>query len=439
MSDRVRLHGFIDRPDAAGLHATPHPDKAISQRATIVAALAEGVSRISNLADCNDVMRNLACLVDLGVELESNGSGDVEIRGRVPAAITRQGVVLDAGNSATTARFLTAVVAATGAEVVITGNAALRRRPMAEVVTPLRALGADITGIGPDGRLPIRVRGRALTGGAAHVEVDSAQPVSAALLAAAMAGGPSVVHRRVPARDHTERLLRWTGVEITESPRRLEVRPGPWKPFELRVPGDPSGAAYLAAVHLASAHRNRPLLLREVCTNPRRTGFFKILRAMGVEVELSAEHDLGPESVADISVRAVGPLQAVSISDPALVQSAIDELPMIAALAAAAEGETRIEKAAELRDKDTDRIATTVAVLGQFGVRARPTHDGLVVLPSPLRAPERVQLPNDHRLVFAGIVLALLAGAHTELQGVGAVNTSYPEAINELRRWVVLE
>lgn len=438
-SDRIHLCGVQDQPGTDPFTVVPHADKAISQRATIVAAVGRGVSRLSNLADCRDLLRNLDCLADLGVDIRPIGDDAVEIHGRGAEAITSSCLTLDVDNSATTARLLAAMVAATNADVTITGNAALRLRPMAEVVGPLHSLGANIANIGPNGHLPIRVRGRPLSGGSARIDVDSAQPVSAALLAAALAQGPSMINRRVAARDHTERLLRWVGVEVEETPLVLRVQPKMWGPFSLRIPGDPSGAAFLAAVHLASAHRERPLVLREVCVNSRRTGFFRILRSMGAEVDFSAvDHDT-PEELADITVRATGPLQGVHIDDPELVQSAIDELPMIAALATHSDGETRIEQASELRGKDTDRIATTVDLLRQFGAQTRPTHDGLHVQPSAIRAPEIIHLARDHRVVFAGLVLAVLTGGYGELRGLEAVATSYPNAINELRRWVVVE
>lgn len=436
--DRLSMRGYRLDGATGPIEVRPHPDKAISQRSTIIAALGDGVSRISNLADCRDVRRNLDCLVDLGIALDTTAPNEIEIRGRGPLAISPQNVTLDAGNSATTARLLAATVAGSRAEVVITGNDALRARPMAEVIGPLREIGAQFLEVAPGGHLPFRVRGGRLAGGTASITVDSAQPVSAALLAAALADGPSTIVRRVPARDHTERLLRWVGVQIHETAQSLYVEPRPWGPFELQIPGDPSGAAYLAGVHLVSPSSDRPLVIRDVCVNPRRLGFFEVVKRMGVLVEISNQRDLGPEPFADLTVRATGPLQAVTISSPELVQSAIDELPMIAALAAQAEGETRIENAFDLKGKDTDRVATTVDLLRQFGVRASPTPDGLVVRQSEVRWPTLVHLPNDHRVIFAGILLGLLAGGYGDMVGAQGVATSHPQALNELALWVMV-
>ncbi len=417
----------------------PHPDKAISQRATIVAALASGTSRLGNLADCRDVRANLSALSRLGVEVEPLGPASVAVTGRAVADIRARGLTLDVGNSATTSRLLVALLAGSGATCTVTGNDLLRARPMGEVVRPLRELGADLTEMGSPDRLPIRVTGTRLRGGEVQVEVDSAQPVSALLLAATAADGPVRIRRRTTARDHTERLLRWTGVPVREDGTDLLVTPRRPRAFDLTVPGDPSAAAFLAALHLASRNAARELTLRGICLNPRRTGFLRVVEAMGARVDTTARGGACPEPVGDIRVSLPGPLGGIVVSGRALVQSCIDELPLVAALAATARGTTVVRDAAELRGKDTDRIDSTVELLRAFGVSARPTADGLVVEPSPLVAPARVDLPADHRVVFAAFVLAVLCGGTTELRGTAAVATSNPDALRDLARFASVE
>ncbi|WP_318199411.1 hypothetical protein [Streptomyces sp. SCL15-4] len=439
LPDRIAVHA--PHPDGplppAGL--VPHPDKAISQRATMLAALADGTSRIRGLADCRDVRANLRALTALGVPVRAVADATVEIDGRGPLGLDRRGPLLDAGNSATTSRLLLAVLAASAADCTVTGNALLRARPMAEVLGPLRNLGADLTELGEPGRLPVRVRGRRLRGGTVDVAVDSAQPVSALLFAGSQATAPVRITRRTAARDHTERLLRWTGVAVTETGTELVVTPGRPRPFDLEVPGDPSGAALLAALHLASPRARRELTLRRVGVNPRRTGFFHILRSMGAEVVEVPSDEPGPEPVADIRVSLPGRLTGTEVAGPRLVQSAIDELPAVAALATAATGPTVIRDASELRGKDTDRIATTAELLSAFGAGVRPTADGLVIEPRPLTAPRRIDLPPDHRVVFAAFVLTLLAGGATELHGVSAAATSHPGALDDLTRYAPVD
>ncbi|MEW1690525.1 3-phosphoshikimate 1-carboxyvinyltransferase [Streptomyces sp. NPDC091265] len=432
--DRIRINGPLTARGQP-LELTPHPDKAISQRATLLASLADGTSRIRNLADCRDVRANLRVLTAWGTTVRAVGPGTVEITGRGQGGPRRSGLVLDAGNSATTSRLLLAILAGSEVDCTVTGNELLRSRPMAEVLQPLRELGADITESGEPGRLPVRVRGGRLRGGTVDVAVDSAQPVSALLFAGSRASGPVRITRRTPARDHTERLLRWTGLQVTESDTELVVVPGRPRSFDLAVPGDPSGGALSAALHLASPQARQELTLRRVGVNSRRTGFLRILRAMGVQVGETPVEDEGPEPVADVVVSLPAALTGTEVAGSRLVQSAIDELPLVAALATVATGRTVIRDASEMRSKDTDRIATTVRLLDDFGARATATPDGLVVDPHPPRAPRRVVLPPDHRVAFAAFVLALLSGGGTELHGVSAVATSHPGALTDLARY----
>ncbi|KOT90831.1 hypothetical protein ADK86_25075 [Streptomyces sp. NRRL F-5755] len=417
----------------------PHPDKAISQRATLLAALADGTCRIRRLADCRDVRANLRALSLLGVRVRATEDATVEIDGRGTDGLNGSGLVLDAGNSATTSRLLLAVMAGSTANCTVTGNALLRSRPMAEVIGPLRNLGADLSELAEPGRLPVEVHGRRLRGGTVDVAVDSAQPVSALLFAGSQATGPVRITRRTPARDHTERLLRWTGVAVAETETELVVTPGRPRPFDLDVPGDPSGAALLAALHLASPRAGQELTLRRVGVNPRRTGFFRILRSMGAAVSDIPSDGQGPEPVADLRISLPARLTGIEIAGPRLVQSAIDEVPLIAALATMAAGRTVIRDAAELRAKDTDRIATTAELLSAFGAGVRATADGLVIEPRPLTPPRRVVLPPDHRVVFAAFVLTLLAGGATELHGISAAATSHPGALDDLTRYAPVD
>lgn len=417
----------------------PHPDKAISQRATLLAALADGTSRVRNLADCRDVRANLRALHQLGTRVVAEGPASVSITGRAVAEIRHRDLLLDAGNSATTSRLLLALLAGSGACCTVTGNELLRDRPMEEVIQPLRALGAKVEELGAPGRLPVRVTGTRLHGGEVVIDVDSAQPVSAMLLAASAADGPVRIRRRTAARDHTERLLRWTGVAVQEDGTDLLITPRRPRAFDLTVPGDPSGGAFLAALHLASPGAERELTLRDVCLNQRRTGFLRVAEAMGARVREVLRSGSCPEPVGDIRISLPGRLSGTEVAGPALVQSCIDELPLVAALAAMARGTTVIRDSAELRGKDTDRIASTVELLTAFGVPARGTRDGLVVDPAQPIAPARVRLPADHRVIFAAFVLAVLAGGGTELQGTAAVATSHPHALRDLARFATVE
>jgi 3-phosphoshikimate 1-carboxyvinyltransferase len=422
-------------PKVLGAHA----DKAISQRATILGALADGESVIGNLADCRDVRRNLDALSALGVPIRPTGEAAIAVTGRHPREWRSMEPSLDVGNSATTSRLLIAVLASGVADYVVTGNDLLCSRPMAEVIDPLRELGANLTELGAPGRLPVKIGGTSLKGGEVRVSVDSAQPVSALLFAGLHATDPVTIRRRTPARDHTERLLRWSGVPITEAATVVVVQPARPTPFELRVPGDPSGAAFLAALHLASPQATETLTIPGVGINPRRIGFFHTLAEMGIAVEIHGVHDSGPEPTGDVHVRRSGDCAGVELSDPQVVQSMIDEIPLLAALSTVAAGPTCIRNASELSSKDTDRIAATVSLLSAFGCHAKATEDGLIVHPGSPRAGARVDLGGDHRLVFAAMVLAVLSGGDVELRGVGAAATSHPGALADLAHWAPVE
>jgi 3-phosphoshikimate 1-carboxyvinyltransferase len=307
------------------------------------------------------------------------------------------------------------------------------------LIAPLRALGADLRYGSGHGRLPVMIFGQRLRGGTVRVDVDSAQAVSALLFGSLLADADVMIERRTAARDHTERLLRWAGIPVLEQGNLIRVTPGRPAAFDLSVPGDPSGAAVLAALHLASPYAANRLRLTGVCLNPKRLGFFTIIERMGVPVRYDASRHSSPEPVGDILVGPRADLKAGTIRGAALIQSAIDELPLIAALATLADGPTTICNAADLRDKDTDRIAGMAAVLRAFGVSVQTHADGLTVRPSRPRAPRQARLPPDHRLIFAAFVLTALAGGATELSGVSACATSYPGFLADAAHYLHLK
>lgn len=436
MSVAVRTHDLaVGRPRAAAGECELRPgyDKAISQRATVLASMADGRSRIRGLTDCADVQSNVAALRRIGVDCEVSNDGDWFVTGRPTARTHRDGAQLDCGNSATTARLLTAIVTGMRGRWIIAGNGSLSTRPMWWLVDGLRALGAQIEYLGEYGVLPLAVMGGELEGGAHKFEVHSAQGVSAMAFAALSAHNRVVVGRQTRARDHTERLLRWTGIHVHESSSEVVIEPGSPEPFVLQVPRDPSAAAYLAGLHLASPNGDWWLHMPGVCLNERRLGFFRIIEGMGCEVRLVPDDTGGPEPSGCVSVRRGSRLRGALIQGHEMVQSAIDELPIIAALATQADSPTVIRDASELRDKDTDRISSTVRLLHEFGVDASASEDGLSVGPTSLIRPRGlVVLPADHRIAFAAFVLALLAGGQVDFSGAAVTATSNPSALNEL-------
>ena len=405
-------------------------DKSISHRALIVAALARGRSYIGNLSPAADVRSTMDCLAALGVWLRPFGTERCVVDGDGAGSLRSPSAVLDCGNSGTTMRLLAGVIAGSDCVAVLDGDASLRTRPMERVAAPLRTMGAAVRT--DDGRPPLQVSGRRMLNPGEHrLRVASAQVKSAVLLAALSAGGDTRLVEPAPTRDHTERLLRWCGVAVEVDGNSVSLSPGPVEPFGLRVPGDLSAASFFMA--LAAARPGWRMRCNDVGVNPRRTGVLDVLRAMGAIVEAGDEDDgAGPEPVATIEVRGAG-LHGTEIAGDLTVRC-IDELPVLAVLATQAEGTTHIRDAAELRSKESDRIARLAEGLRAFGARCEEHDDGLSVDgPVSLRA-AAVSAHGDHRLVMAFAVAGSLAtGGDTEIGGADCAAVSFPGFFAELR------
>jgi 3-phosphoshikimate 1-carboxyvinyltransferase len=406
-------------------------DKSISHRALILAALADGPSRLRGVLRAHDVESTAGALRALGAELPALAP-EVVVRGVGLRGLRAPAAPLDCGNSGTTTRLLAGVAAGIAGSTTFVGDASLSRRPMRRVARPLERMGATVE-LGPDGSLPMTVRGGALRPLDHVSEAASAQVKSAVLLAGLVAGVPVSVTEPAPSRDHTERMLAARGVEISREAGRVALRPVvSLAAADVRVPGDPSSAAFLAA--LAALAAGGELRLPDVCLNPTRTGFLAVLARMGAGVELDEIRDADGDRVGTVVVRP-GALLATRV-EAAEVPSLIDELPLVACLAARAEGVTEIRGAEELRVKESDRIAAVVANLRALGVDADELPDGLLVRGgrAPLRG--RVATRGDHRLAMAFGVLAALPGSAVEVDDRACVAVSYPAFWRDLARVV---
>ena len=320
-----------------------------------------------------------------------------------------------------------------GHEVVatLTGDVSLQRRPMERVAVPLRAMGAQLRT--DDGHAPLLVRGTATPLGLEHhLEVASAQVKSAILLAGLSAQGVTVVHEPVPTRDHTERLLRACGADLSADGESVTLRPSPLDPFGLRVPGDISSAAFFMA--LAAARPGSTVRSAAVGLNPGRTGILEVLAEMGARVEVEEGRPAAEVEPQGTVVVTGAPLHGVTI-EPAMVPRCIDELPAIAVVATQAEGRTQFRGAGELRHKETDRIAALVTGLRLLGVAAEETADGLVIDgPAQLR-PARLDAAGDHRLAMAWAIAAALMDPRAGdcvIVGADTVAVSYPGFFDDL-------
>jgi 3-phosphoshikimate 1-carboxyvinyltransferase len=407
-------------------------DKSISHRGLILGALIRGRSYIGNLSPAADVAATADVLRRCGGSVRPFGDGRVSLDGAGPGLSLRApDGPLDCANSGTTMRLMAGVLAAHDVVATLDGDASLRARPMERVASPLRAMGAELTT--DDGHAPVLVRGTPSPRGLEHrLDVASAQVKSAILLAALNADGPTVVHQPLQTRDHTERLLRACGADLSSDGASVTLRPALLDPFGLQVPADISSAAFLLA--LAAARPGWRVRCTGVGINPGRTGVLDVLRAMGAEVEVE-EGPMAAEVEPQGDVVVTGTtLHGVTVA-PAMVPRCIDELPVIAVVATQAEGRTEIRGAGELRHKESDRIALLAAGLRSMGAVVEELADGLAVDgPAQLR-PARLDAGGDHRLAMAWAVAACLVGpdaGESVIAGADCVAVSYPGFFDDL-------
>jgi 3-phosphoshikimate 1-carboxyvinyltransferase len=395
-------------------------DKSISHRALMIAAAAPGRSTISAPNRGEDVLATRDAIAALGARVDDRGE-TIEVTGgtlRDPAA------TIDARNSGTTTRLLMGLCAGAGLYARFDGDASLRRRPMERVARPLRALGADVTTSG--GRLPATVRGiRSPAGGEFSLEIASAQVKSAILFANLNARHLVRITGDQHSRDHTERLLRRFGRAIRFDGRTIELEPGGLVAGDVRVPGDLSGAAFFLAG--AAITPGSDLRLREVGINPTRTGILDALAAMGADLEVEHPRELDGEPVADIRVR-YRPLVATTLAGE-LVVRAIDEIPILAVVAAHSRGTTKIRDAADLRGKESDRLAAITETLRACGVAVEEFPDGLDITGGGARPPERtLRTYEDHRVAMAIAALAAPTGPHP-IDDENCIAVSFPDFV----------
>ncbi|HHW43257.1 MAG TPA: 3-phosphoshikimate 1-carboxyvinyltransferase [Desulfotomaculum sp.] len=399
-------------------------DKSISHRAVMLGALAEGDTCIENFLMGADCLATVRCLSALGASFTGpDDQGRLIVHGRGAGALREPEDVLDAGNSGTTMRLLLGILAGLPFFSVITGDASLRRRPMKRVTGPLSMMGADIRGRQEGNLAPLAVRGGTLQGMEYTSPVASAQVKSALLLAGLLAAGRTSVSEPALSRDHTERMLQYFGAAVHRAGcttritggQTLQARP-------VTVPGDISSAAFLmvaAAVVPGSA-----VTIREVGVNPTRDGIVQVLKEMGADIEIFNIHEQSGEPVADIRVRH-SRLRGVTVTG-ALIPRLIDEIPVLAVAGALAEGELVVRDAAELKVKESNRIATVAVELKKFGVDIQELPDGLQVRGGRPLTGARCASHGDHRIAMAMTVAGMAARGKTVIQGAECVDVSFP-------------
>jgi 3-phosphoshikimate 1-carboxyvinyltransferase len=454
---KARIHP-LRGPLRAGSPQRVPGDKSVSHRALLFAALAEGESRIAGLAPGGDVRSTARCLAQLGVPLlrgdgtpwapapgpqrpagsaplperdPDMGPDDAIVLGAGLKGLRAPVAPLDCGNSGTTLRLLTGILAGAGVSATLAGDSSLSRRPMERVAVPLRQLGARVT-TSEGGRPPVRVEASGpLRAGAIRSELASAQVKSAVLLAGLFAEGETSFTEAGKSRDHTERMLRAMGARAVSKGTTVTVRgPARLSPIAVEIPGDLSSAAFLLSAALL-APAGSSITLTNVGVNPTRAGFLDALTQLGARVTLSLKREGGSEPVADLSASAQD-LRGAELEGE-LVLRAIDEVPILAVLAAAAQGETVLRGAGELRVKESDRLAQMAGGLRAMGADVEELPDGLRIRGGRPLHGAHIDAADDHRIALAFSVAALMAGSPTLIDGAQWADVSFPGFYDLLR------
>ena len=411
-------------------------DKSISHRALLFGAIAEGTTRITGLLPAEDPLSTAACLRAMGVTISAIEAGQpVSLEGVGLDGLREPEDVLDCGNSGTTMRLMLGLLAGrAGRHVVLTGDGSLRRRPMQRVGGPLAQMGALISGRSGGNLAPLAIQGQQLRGATIRTPVASAQVKSALVLAALTATGDTTVIEPVQSRDHSERMLRAFGAQLSVGgPGLTEVTVTPGASLrgqDVIVPGDISSAAFWLVAGAITPGAD--LTVQNVGLNPSRTGVLDVLEQMGARIELLNGREVAGEPVGDLRVTH-GPLQAFTIGAE-LIPRLVDEIPVLAVAACYAEGVSRVSGAEELRVKETDRLAVMARQLGAMGARIEEFADGLTIQGGVALHGAEIDSETDHRVAMSLAVAAQVAHGPTQLHRPEAAAVSYPGFWEDLER-----
>lgn len=403
-------------------------DKSISHRAVMFGSLAEGTTEVTNFLQGADCLSTISCFRKLGVSIE-NTPDRILIHGKGLHGLRRPDAVLDAGNSGTTTRLISGILAGQNFDCTIDGDASIRKRPMKRVMTPLSMMGADITSIPGNGCAPLRIHGRPLKAIHYTSPVASAQVKSCVLLAGMYADGITRVTEPALSRNHTELMLKHFGADLSWEGTTASIGADPrLEARSLNIPGDISSAAYFIAAGLLVP--GSQILIRNVGVNPTRDGILRVCKAMGADITLLQERSDSGEPAADLLVKHSTLKGTVVEGD--IIPTLIDELPVIAVLAAFAEGETVIRDAAELKVKESNRIDAMVENLSRMGAEIEGPPDGMIIRGGRALHGAVIDSRLDHRIAMSFAVAALAAEGETSIQDADCVRISYPGFYEDL-------
>ena len=398
-------------------------DKSISHRAVMFGSLAEDTTEVTNFLQGADCLSTISCFRKLGIQIE-NTADRILIHGKGLHGLSESSETLDTGNSGTTTRLISGILAGQSFTTFLNGDASIQTRPMKRIMTPLSMMGADITSLNGNNCAPLRICGGHLHGITYQSPVASAQVKSCVLLAGLYADAPTSVTEPVLSRNHTELMLAGFGAKVTSSGTTATIEPEPdLKGMKIEVPGDISSAAYFIAAGLIIP--NSEILVKNVGINPTRDGILRVAKEMGGDITVLNEKISGGEPTCDLLVRSSS-LKGVTVGGE-IIPTLIDEIPMIAVMACFAEGTTIIKDAQELKVKESNRIDTVVTNLKAMGAHIEATDDGMIIEGGyPLHGAV-IDSHLDHRIAMSFAVGALNADGETTIEGADCVKISYPK------------
>lgn len=405
-------------------------DKSISHRAVMFGSLAEGTTEVTGFLRGADCLSTIDCFRRLGITVEDKNER-ILIHGRGLHGLSAPEQLLDAGNSGTTTRLISGILSGQNFETTLTGDTSIQKRPMGRIIEPLSQMGASIESIRGNGCAPLRIQGRPLHGIHYTTKVASAQVKSAILLAGLYADAPTSVTEPALSRNHSELMLHFFGADVRTEGTTATIQPEPELTGQkVNVPGDISSAAYFIAAGCITP--DSEILIRNVGINPTRDGILKVCRLMNADVTLLNENADSGEPTADLLVR-TSSLKGCTIEGD-LIPTLIDELPILAVMACFAEGTTLIRDAAELKVKESDRIAVMTENLTAMGAHVTATEDGMIIEGGyPLRGAV-IDSHLDHRIAMSFAIAALNADGETRIQGADCVTISYPAFYKDLEK-----
>lgn len=404
-------------------------DKSISHRALMISSISKGITRINNFLFSDDSLSTLNCLKNLGVDI-SVDKNQVVVKGEGLYSYREYDGVLYAGNSGTTMRLLSGILSGMNFKSVIDGDSSLRRRPMGRIIKPLTLMGAKIYGERENNFAPLHIKGGDLKSISYNMEVNSAQVKSSILFGGLYAEGETHVYEKVRTRDHTERMLKYFGGNISVEGKEIVISRNELQGRDILIPGDLSSASFFMA--LAACIEGSELIIRNVGVNETRTGIIDVLRDMRVTIELLNVHNDYLEEVCDLKIYGSSTLNPINIEGD-IIPRLIDEIPIICVLAAFADGESVIRNVEELKYKESNRVLSIVEEFRKLNIDICEIEDGIKIKGGRKVKGCAVNSHNDHRIAMALSILSCISGENIEIKNKECINISFPEFYDLLK------